>query len=50
MLDGVKVSASKFHWRRHTPRRRPHESTAFRSFDPVNGLRPPEAAREGRHC
>jgi hypothetical protein len=30
------------------PRRRPHGSITFRGFDPVNGLRPPEAAREKR--
>jgi hypothetical protein len=31
--------------RRHTPSRRPRGSMNFRSFDAVNGLRPPKAAR-----
>ena len=34
--------------RRHTPSRRPHGSMDFRSFDAVNSLRPPKAARETR--
>ena len=34
--------------RRETPSRRPLGSVAFRGFDPVNGLRPPQAARETR--
>ena len=33
---------------RRTPSRRPHGSMSFRSFAAVNGLRPPEAARETR--
>jgi len=33
---------------RHTPSRRPHGSMNFRNFEAVNGLRPPEAAREKR--
>jgi hypothetical protein len=47
-LDGVKVEASNFRRRRHTPRHRAHESMNFRSFEPVNGaLCAPPPAAEG---